>query len=1523
MHKATRVLYFGVILLALLVVTTGANATVKKKKPIATGKDFYCVFPKATWGNQSVGILINSPTKQKITVTTPTRQKGILTLKRAQTTTYYGGQFRVQSEPEIVKVHEATRIQSPDPISIHGQFGINGISGTYTALPVSAWGTEYYVVDCPEGTNTGYWYYPTIYSVPMVSIIAMRNGTVVQVNPTATTAKGHDPGVTYNVSMNEGDVYNITTQGDPKANPHVENACEADLTGTHLMSNFPIGVIVAQTHNTWPCGDNECGDYCVEFIPPVCNWDSEYVISPSVPRLASYAGEGVRIVFGYDGTDFTVEDGGGARTIGTFAAGQFFDYPQPLSEAIVVRGSKPFLPVEILKKPANCFTGTSGGENWTLGMVTLSGVNQWGDYTPFSTAIGSQSVANIFFRFNQRHLIKLNGKPLIEQFPIVKQLAAGFAYVPIPISAGSYNELVGDSGATAGGSIFGFGSLRAGPNDGSNDKHTQDPEVIKSFAHPIGVNALPACDPDVTPPHVNIVYQCGHWAIDAYDDEQSPLPPATGLYDIWLSMFAPPDTSFNVQFNPIPAFQYGTTTTTFGIDIINLAQPAQAALHLRDGAGNEYDTVLIYTPQRIDAVPESLAVGAVRVNDSVTGTITLINQSEKPALFTSVRLRYGKVHHWEIIPPSPTPPFTIQPHDSVVFTFKYTSPNKGYEWDDDTLFVTTCKEFPIALLSGFPKQPLINTTCYDFGNAVIDTAGAPADQVFTYSGMWAASIGSDTLHISEVRLVDTVDHLGDPNFAGFPQTDYEFVAPKVVDARHPWPLPTPTDTLSWWKVTPGDTAYVSVLCHPHHSGPRNAWVYFENDAKHQQLDTGCLTVIGLAPGLIAQGIDYGTHLYATTMDSFFVVKNTGQTDISLRQLIVQKDVSDTDAFAFRVYFDSLRSENVYYDTATTADNKLYGNATDSFRIPYRFIARKLGDNEMHITIGNTSTIWPEVKLVGKVIEPKIWAAGSCNTNDSVFVGGMLQQTAVVGNSGTDSLLIEAATIGGPDGASWTIQGIAIGATPVTVPFKLGPKDSAVLSLQFKPTTHIGPYIGQVQFTGVDQLNRHKSDSASSFYNWGVFPYDTTVGICNAAFANGIAVGSTYLEEYVTQQKTGRVWIYNTGMGPIDVTNITDVNSPDVTNSFIQYFPAQTPPFTIAPKDSVAIDITFSPQGYQGQATTTGRRNYDATLEIENSTGTTIQSRITGRGYMVDMHAFIDKRYQVAPGRTVDVDVVCDQWVDTLGLTDVRGIIYEMIHYRRTIVMNDTNWCNSGANLAGTLFQGALEAGNPAENYNMDSLHNFGQQGYYELNFRSSPQNVGRLGVMFRQRFLGLVGLDTSVLDFMMRGFQQATTGQMMNWIIFNSTSGLITVDSVCGIDIKKVHYGGSLALRQNSPNPVATVTNIEFEQPGEGHVFLAVYNSVGDCVARLVNQTLTKGTFQVAFDAKSIPSGLYTYRLETASGAVQKQIIIFHLTPPHLVWCSRAPRGPRVVLRRCRRSLPSVAGIVRKDNVPHICSTQR
>ncbi|MBK7446017.1 MAG: SBBP repeat-containing protein [Ignavibacteria bacterium] len=69
------------------------------------------------------------------------------------------------------------------------------------------------------------------------------------------------------------------------------------------------------------------------------------------------------------------------------------------------------------------------------------------------------------------------------------------------------------------------------------------------------------------------------------------------------------------------------------------------------------------------------------------------------------------------------------------------------------------------------------------------------------------------------------------------------------------------------------------------------------------------------------------------------------------------------------------------------------------------------------------------------------------------------------------------------------------------------------------------------------------------------------------------------------------------------------------------------------------------------------------------------------------------------------------------------------------------------------------------------------------------------------------------------------------------------------------------SLSQNYPNPFNPVTKINYELRVTNYAKLVVYDVIGKEVVTLVNEKQSPGTYQVEFDAGSLTSGIYFYRL--------------------------------------------------------------
>lgn len=81
-------------------------------------------------------------------------------------------------------------------------------------------------------------------------------------------------------------------------------------------------------------------------------------------------------------------------------------------------------------------------------------------------------------------------------------------------------------------------------------------------------------------------------------------------------------------------------------------------------------------------------------------------------------------------------------------------------------------------------------------------------------------------------------------------------------------------------------------------------------------------------------------------------------------------------------------------------------------------------------------------------------------------------------------------------------------------------------------------------------------------------------------------------------------------------------------------------------------------------------------------------------------------------------------------------------------------------------------------------------------------------------------------------------------------------------------------LEQNYPNPFNPSTKIKYQIPKQSLVTLKILNVLGQEVEYLVNEEKTMGTYEIEFDAQSLPSGVYFYRLQAGNFVETKKMIL-------------------------------------------------
>ena len=84
----------------------------------------------------------------------------------------------------------------------------------------------------------------------------------------------------------------------------------------------------------------------------------------------------------------------------------------------------------------------------------------------------------------------------------------------------------------------------------------------------------------------------------------------------------------------------------------------------------------------------------------------------------------------------------------------------------------------------------------------------------------------------------------------------------------------------------------------------------------------------------------------------------------------------------------------------------------------------------------------------------------------------------------------------------------------------------------------------------------------------------------------------------------------------------------------------------------------------------------------------------------------------------------------------------------------------------------------------------------------------------------------------------------------------------------------SYNLAQNFPNPFNPTTSIRYSIPKRSNVTLKVYDILGNEVASLVNEEKDQGVYTVSFNAASLSSGIYFYRLQSGTFVETKKMLL-------------------------------------------------
>jgi hypothetical protein len=114
----------------------------------------------------------------------------------------------------------------------------------------------------------------------------------------------------------------------------------------------------------------------------------------------------------------------------------------------------------------------------------------------------------------------------------------------------------------------------------------------------------------------------------------------------------------------------------------------------------------------------------------------------------------------------------------------------------------------------------------------------------------------------------------------------------------------------------------------------------------------------------------------------------------------------------------------------------------------------------------------------------------------------------------------------------------------------------------------------------------------------------------------------------------------------------------------------------------------------------------------------------------------------------------------------------------------------------------------------------------------------------------------------------------LGWTALDALGYFGNKSTVATEDDRAPELPSSVTLNQNYPNPFNPATTISFSLNERAPVRLTVHDLLGREVAVLLDDVETAGEHAARFDAASLPSGVYLYRLETGGHALMNKMLL-------------------------------------------------
>ncbi|MBS1537233.1 MAG: choice-of-anchor D domain-containing protein [Bacteroidetes bacterium] len=1305
------------------------------------------------------------------------------------------------------------RLIANDPVSVIVASNWRSSGAIYKALPVEMLGKKYAALSLHQEILDDH-------RPGQILIVATKDQTVVRwtlpKQCKTTTENGEN-----SVTLDQGETYLIKLKTDDKFHQNLQ----ADLTGTIVTADKPIGVITGHTKGAMPRYEdyfyalrtNMVRNMEIEMILPMEIAGTEYMTAPRIVegrtlhKWPDDNGDMIRFVAVEDNTIISQmrQDGSGLyqRSV-PLHPGEFYEITN-MEDAAFYKSNKPVIVGQYLK--AWIMHGYEKKGDSPLGhvygglgeMINVTPVNAWPSYATFRAPDLNNSYVNITFRSDDANKIKINGKNLQQFFgsKIQKYQGTDYSYAAKTVAAGDYT-IEGDDGAK-------FAAYSYG-----NWETTEYPTPHNyAYGYPVGANFAIKCDDEIK---LTGDPQCGNIKGIAT------VGPLTSDCAGLLFVRAIGELK-NYAFSTPKEFAAGDKSTTFTLDVIDPSKPATAVVKAMSRSGKFITRTYEYTPEQIIATPLSINFGTLGVGDNLCRTITLSNPGKVDATVRELRIKLKQKEF--VISTKTVFPIIIPAGGTKDVEVCATAlEQKSVTVIDTVIAVLSCYEKPITELKVRTEKPKVYISDINFGKVPVN---------------------SERKQDALIRNIGTVD---------------------VILTKIDWPVADQalflrTEGLKFpLTLKAGEEASFTAVYNP---GATTGVV-----DKTRATFTVNTDEIKIYSDWTGQGIDAGPYITGydwnkrRVLDAFagvteypFTVKygNSGST-ADLENISIKAVGPDAKYFTV--------------DLATVSP-RLSKNEERTLNVSFKpeyITGTRDAERNYTLTLEMNGTFNGEVKtatatLDGIGIQPHVALTPTINFGSSFKVKDVspFENAVVTSNGSMDLTLmnkVKGFYIDGPDAANFEIDPAFLASNPYGTPVPQSGNNTVNIPVRFiAPAT-----MRTTPFNAVVHIETDAPENPTCNLTAGIIETGTP----------SIKTTNVSLKQFITLDKDAQVEIENTG--DVDVV-ISAISTPQGVGAF--YWKnlsinnnTISLPRTLGAKEKLVLDVRYSPLLVTGS-------DDIATIEYTTSAGPAT-STLTGTPDQIISLVKIgrpnsspwDSAYRVTAGEMteyVDFNLTNDE-SENLDRADITKFTATVTYLP-------------------SLVQPLLDKTNPSKDIQLTPLTN----GWTAVASTSSLGSIGKLTVKFENPNGNPLRGNGSLFRFKMASFLAGEKNTILGcdldiqdpikkgYVLVNNRPGKLWVDLDCGKDIRTVRFGqNGYSMSAGTPLPMANHGTINYSIGLDAHTTIAVYNTMGQKVATLVDQYQKAGVYQIAFDTDGLQlsSGNYTCKIESGPFMDIQQIVI-------------------------------------------------